>query len=147
MKKYLAIAATFVMAMVLTASMTLAQEETPSKLRLHQNSEGTNFVDADGDGVCDNEPAEAGTRRGNRGLERPNFVDADGDGICDNEGAGLGNGSGNGLKRNFVDADGDGVCDNFGTESSRLRQNLKDGSGTGEMMQSASKKGNGRRGR
>ena len=33
---------------------------------------GRNYVDADGDGICDN----AGNGRG--------YVDADGDGICDN---------------------------------------------------------------
>jgi len=46
-----------------------------------------------------------------------NFVDADGDGICDNcthsayqhKGVGQGNGPACG---NFVDADGDGICDN-----------------------------------
>lgn len=37
-----------------------------------------NFVDTDGDGICDN-----------RGQ---NFVDADGDGICDNRGEGKGQG-------------------------------------------------------
>ncbi len=49
-----------------------------------------------------------------------NYVDADGDGICDNYGYGCGNryGCGNnyrrgyGCSRGYVDADGDGVCDN-----------------------------------
>lgn len=61
-----------------------------------------NFVDADGDGICDN----AG--RGEAGCGRY-FVDADGDGICDNAGRG-----GAGCGRYFIDADGDGVCDNYG---------------------------------
>ena len=52
------------------------------------------FVDANGDGVCDN-----------RGTGCGNYVDANGDGICDNRGAGCGN---------YVDANGDGVCDNVG---------------------------------
>lgn len=70
---------------------------------------GQNYVDADGDGICDN------------------FVDVDGDGINDNcpgygngqgrgNGQGYGNGQGCGNGRcgqNYVDADGDGVCDNF----------------------------------
>lgn len=56
---------------------------------------GRNYVDANGDGVCDN----YGTGRG------AYYVDADGDGVCDNRGA-------NCL---YVDADGDGVCDNYGT--------------------------------
>lgn len=44
------------------------------------------FVDEDGDGVCDF-----------AGL-RGRFIDEDGDGICDNGG--------------FIDEDGDGICDN-----------------------------------
>lgn len=38
---------------------------------------GTGYVDADGDGVCDNRPSGAG---GNGA----GYVDADGDGVCDN---------------------------------------------------------------
>ena len=38
------------------------------------NGRGRNYVDANGDGVCDN----YGTGRGQY------FVDADGDGVCDN---------------------------------------------------------------
>lgn len=60
---------------------------------------GRYYVDADGDGICDN----TGSRCA--------YVDADGDGICDSCGAyhwcgmaGIGGG-------NFVDADGDGICD------------------------------------
>ena len=59
---------------------------------------GARYVDADGDGVCDNIG------------ERPEFVDADGDGVCDNQGSrGF-----RGDARNYVDADGDGICDNIG---------------------------------
>ena len=57
------------------------------------------FVDADGDGICDN----AGSRCA--------YVDADGDGICDTCGASHPlSGSG----RYFVDENGDGLCDNYG---------------------------------
>lgn len=48
----------------------------------------TGFVDADGDGICDN---RADGRCGGRGA---GFVDADGDGICDNRTAGCGQGWG-----------------------------------------------------
>lgn len=59
---------------------------------------GARYVDADGDGVCDNIG------------ERPEFVDADGDGVCDNQGSrGF-----RGDARNYVDEDGDGICDNIG---------------------------------
>ena len=72
---------------------------------------GRNFVDADGDGVCDNCGTGMGRGAGGQGL---GFVDADGDGICDNYGTGAGRGAG-GQGRGFVDADGDGICDNYGT--------------------------------
>ena len=53
---------------------------------------GRNFVDADGDGMCDN----YGTGRGQY------FVDADGDGVCDNYGTGRGaGGCGRGGCRNW----------------------------------------------
>lgn len=51
------------------------------------------YVDADSDGVCDNQGAYC------------QFADANGDGVCDNQGAYC----------QFADADGDGVCDNRGT--------------------------------
>lgn len=51
------------------------------------------FVDANGDGICDN------------GDAHHYFVDANGDGICDN----------GDTHCNFVDANGDGICDNGGT--------------------------------
>lgn len=71
------------------------------------NAPKTNWVDANGDGVCDN----VGTAGTNNGAVRPNYIDADGDGICDNA-----NGTtGKGQRLNFVDANGDGVCDNAGT--------------------------------
>lgn len=56
-----------------------------------------NFVDADGDGVCD----YAGSYC--------RYTDENDDGICDNCGALAGACGG----QNFVDADGDGVCDNY----------------------------------
>ncbi|MCL2339459.1 MAG: hypothetical protein FWC59_00970 [Actinomycetia bacterium] len=75
---------------------------------------GQNFVDANGDGICDNFVDADGDgicdNLGSGGGQ--NFVDANGDGICDNFTAG---GGGGGRGQNFVDANGDGICDNFGT--------------------------------
>lgn len=62
---------------------------------------GRNYVDADGNGVCDNYGTGCGR----------NYVDADGDGVCDYYGTGTG--------RYYVDANGDGVCDNYGTGCGR----------------------------
>ena len=69
--------------------------------RHHMANYSRYYVDADGDGICDNR----GTwdRDGicaNRGVC---YTDDDGDGVCDNRGA------------YYTDADGDGVCDNYGT--------------------------------
>ncbi len=62
---------------------------------------GQNYVDADGDGVCDNYTYAGGNGFNGNGCGRnpycgQNYVDADGDGICDN----------------FVDNNGDGINDN-----------------------------------
>lgn len=54
---------------------------------------GRNFVDADGDGLCDVCGAEHGSCLTGEGAA---FVDADGDGICDNYGSGQGRGCGYG---------------------------------------------------
>ncbi len=82
----------------------------------------TNWVDANGDGICD---SYTGTPKMNKGAVKPNFVDADGDGVCDNNTSGTGNGK----KTNFVDADGDGVCDNVGNPQPKL-----DGTGSANKM-------------
>lgn len=101
------------------------------------NGTGAAFVDADGDGVCDNAGTGMGHAWGfvdeNGDGVNDNFVDADGDGICDNEGQNLGYGrsaktaagqgsgtmqrgrsgqNGQGMRGSaFVDADGNGICD------------------------------------
>ena len=73
---------------------------------------GGGFLDADGDGICDNcgtyhLRSMTGTGRGG------NFVDADGDGVCDHYAPGQGGGACGGHGENFVDADGDGACDYY----------------------------------
>ena len=79
---------------------------------------GRAFVDADGDGVCDDCGFEAGACRG--------YVDENADGICDNyaDGAGCG--------RGYVDADGDGVCDRSGSGACGQGGNGSQGFGAGQ---------------
>lgn len=98
-----------------------------------------NYVDADGDGVCD--------YRGTRGAGGAGcwtdangdgicdncggYVDADGDGVCDNRGSRGSAGCGG-----YVDADGDGICDNCGSSScwgggNRYGQGADAGNGNG----------------
>lgn len=55
----------------------------------HGGCGGVSYVDADGDGVCDNRGTACGV----------NFVDADGDGVCDNYASGQGRGCGRGRGR------------------------------------------------
>jgi hypothetical protein len=80
-----------------TASYAQVTPNTPT---------AANFVDADGDGVCDNAGQALGTmaRQGRRSLagqaQGQNFVDADGDGVCDLCGQAGGNASGRGMGQN-----------------------------------------------
>jgi hypothetical protein len=103
-------------AVVMTEKSTADSQvlsETAAATMRWANENRQNYVDADGDGVCDNRgTGNCGNGNGQNGQ---NYVDADGDGVCDNRGTGnCGNGNGqNG--QNYVDADGDGVCDNYGT--------------------------------
>lgn len=90
---------------------------------------GPNFVDADGDGICDN--CGVPHRRGMGAGCGRNFVDADGDGVCDNCGIVHQRGMGAGAGKYFVDADGDGICDNYGT-----RQGQGQGAGCGRGCRS-----------
>jgi hypothetical protein len=85
----------------------------------------TNYIDADGDGLCDicgNEPG--------KNTQAPGFIDANVEGTCDHYGTdqqGQGRGQnaqgkgvqGNAQGSNYVDADNDGACDNFGTGASQ----------------------------
>ena len=52
------------------------------------------YVDADGDGVCDNYASGQGAGRG--AASCPGYVDADADGACDNDGSGCGRARGMG---------------------------------------------------
>ncbi len=111
MKKILAGIATMAAVFTISSSTAFAAEVAIAPENLEISIEticgycgvSCSFVDADGDGICDN----YSTYGCGMGV---GFVDADGDGICDNYstyGCGMGVG--------FVDADGDGICDNYGT--------------------------------
>lgn len=71
--------------------------------------QGSRFVDADSNGICDNYAAYCkGTGYGTG--YGAGYVDVDNDGVCDNCGT---NCQGTGCGLGFVDADNDGVCDNY----------------------------------
>lgn len=77
---------------------------------------GINYIDEDGDGVCDN-CLVIGSRQawgGRMGRGNGNQMNAN-QGKGNQAFAGQGQGQGLGLSEDFVDADNDGVCDNFGT--------------------------------
>jgi len=111
MKKIVAGFAIVAAAFTISGSTAFAVEVATAPENLDPNTEticgycgvSCSFVDADGDGICDNY-AINGCGMG------VGYVDADGDGICDNYqtyGCGMGLG--------YVDADGDGICDNYQT--------------------------------
>ncbi|MDK2892804.1 hypothetical protein [Methanohalophilus sp.] len=94
-KTFSLIAVAFMLVSLLAVSAMAAGQERGAGM--------TSFIDADGDGICDNFADANGDRAYN------NFIDEDGDGVCDN----------------FVDEDGDGINDN----SLRLGHGSGDGDG------------------
>lgn len=125
-----------VVGLMVGAMAAVALASTPGDgIPAADDQTGANFVDVDGDGVCDE------------------FVDEDGDGVCDNAGQNaMGEGNGYMGGRNaefdengprgthqgsnggagFVDADGDGVCDNCVDEDG---DGVCDNAGAGEQQQ------------
>lgn len=71
------------------------------------------WVDADGDGICDNcETAQCGNPA-NQNRPCRNWVDTNGDQVCDNYGTADCPGNGNCQNDCWVDEDHDGICDNY----------------------------------
>lgn len=94
-----------VLALAMVLSLAVAAygaESVANRRQFEYTNRVTNqFIDEDGDGICDNTALRAGN-----GM-RNGFIDEDGDGICDNGG--------------FIDEDGDGICDNCLNEGMRAR--------------------------
>lgn len=87
-------------------------------------SSKVNFIDEDGDGICDlYQNGNQMGRQFGRKFSQMNFIDADGDGVCDNP-ANQRRGFGNvqAWEINFIDEDGDGVCDNYSNGSKVANQ-------------------------
>lgn len=120
---------TLTVLMTLTLAILFTVDANAQGGKNKKQFKGTKFVDANGDGVCDNASTapntsriglsngtKSGTCTGTNG--KGDFVDANGDGICDNfvdaNGDGICDnctGTGTGSKHSFVDANGDGICD------------------------------------
>lgn len=131
MKKTIVISLSVIAILLLGTSLAMAYEspEEYAPPAAQQEVQGPNFIDGDGDGICDRaSEGLAGTGRagtgqgfGPNGLQNgtcgENFVDEDGDGICDlaserlaseglgrqgrmGQGLGLGQGQGQGRGRN-----------------------------------------------
>lgn len=88
---------------------------------------GVNFVDADGDGVCDN--YQGGSAQAVQLGAGAGFVDNDGDGVCDNRQS---NAPAGAAGAGFVDADGNGVCDRY--EAGACGNGVCDGTGAGKGL-------------
>ena len=76
-----------------------------------------------------------------------NFVDADGDGVCDNWGSGNQRlrtpGCGLGQGQGFIDADNDGVCDNWNGQGTGVQRGQGRGLGQGQGQGQGHGNGNG----
>lgn len=87
-----------------------------------ENEYGRNFVDVDGDGICDNRDVE---RVSCKEYGR-DFVDADEDGICDN--CNVERVSHKECGRNFEDVNGNDVCDKY-DQRHETRHGIRHGRG------------------
>ena len=148
MKKFAVIGLSLLAILVVGVSMVAAQGpvggDTPT-------SPGANFIDEDGDGICDlcgtDQAGTGGAGYGQgvghhgNGAVGANFVDEDGDGQCDLMGTGTtrqGQGFG-ACGTDFVDEDGDGICDLAGSgqslgQQSRASNGFRGGAGNGFGM-------------
>ena len=76
-----------------------------------------------------------------------NFVDADGDGVCDNWGSGNQRlrtpGCGLGQGQGFIDADNEGVCDNWNGQGAGVQRGQGRGLGQGQGQGQGHGNGNG----
>ena len=111
------IAATLTIALILSVFSTAVTAAGPGN--------GRNYVDADGNGVCDNAGSN-GNGCGRRSGCGKGYVDADGNGICDNADS-----NGNGCGKGYADTDGDGVCDNAGSNGNGCGKGYADADGNG----------------
>lgn len=117
--KFAVVGAVLLIALTLTVGMAAAKYGPPTR-PVNPPAGGdcaTNFVDADGDGICD----LAGTGTANSYGNASNY----GNGVADGTGSGMVGRSGMGsqganraaggsyFQSQFIDADGDGVCDNY----------------------------------
>lgn len=74
MKRLLALIIT---ALVLVSAIAVSASAYGRRQNAECRANGTGFVDADNDGICDNKPAPAS-------CNGADFTDEDGDGFCDN---------------------------------------------------------------
>lgn len=105
-----------VLAGVLVTVLALSIGTTSAFAAGPDAGQGRNFVDEDGNGICDfavdscryvDENNDGVCDYYGTGGYGCKFADEDGDGVCDFYGV-----RHDGYGRNFVDADDDGVCDN-----------------------------------
>jgi hypothetical protein len=96
-------------------AQTATKKQTESAVKVQTQSvdrahRGANFVDADGDGICDNFKANSGTQ-GKRGMGKGQGNGMGKKGVGSKDGTGYGAGKGTGT--------GTGVCDGTGPKGYR----------------------------
>ena len=116
MKRLINLSIILVLVSVFTTSV-FAQEQNNQNRKMVKaqtlqsgNAQGVNWVDADGDGICDN----AGTNNQRQGKGH-GLKDGSGSGVRPQDGTGFGKGSGAGS------GSGTGECDGTGPKGSQKR--------------------------
>jgi len=117
------------LAFMAMTTLVSAQNRVAGQRQMNRTDQGTAFVDANKDGVCDNFETAASNNRNGRRLANTNscgnrggMVAGQGRGTANGQGRGMGPGQGRGTGqggKNFVDADKNGICDSYETASKK----------------------------
>ncbi len=110
MKRILFTATVLAIAVSIGFAQTTTKEQTKTTAKTQaqtvaKSQRGSNFVDADGDGICDNFAGKTGTQ----GMQGKRMGKGAGNGTCNGTGMGSGKGPGTGT----------GVCDGTGPKGYR----------------------------
>jgi hypothetical protein len=141
-KKKVVLALSLLAMVMLGSSVAMAYDQPEDSVPAvaPTDVQGPNFIDENGNGVCD--LAGTGGGYGPNGFQYGgcggNFIDENGDGICDLAGTGQGFGPYGDTYRvcgeNFIDEDGDGLCDLMGTgQGSGPQGRMGNGQGRGRL--------------
>jgi len=108
------------LALIAVTTITSAQNNEVQPRQNTTTARGPAFVDANNDGVCDNNGMGKAVRANRNGRGNGNcYAQGQRQGQRQGQGQGQGRGQGQNRGRNFVDADKNGICDFNETPASK----------------------------